>query len=60
MKKEKKGSIHDLMRDGVTNTLQDGTDRQTGKYEKKKRQPRMGYVLRNGNSDIGEGGDRME
>lgn len=37
MKKEKKGSIHDLMRDGVTNTLQDGTDRQTGKYEKKKK-----------------------
>ena len=37
MKKEKKGSIHDLMRDGVTNTLQEGTDRQTGKYEKKKK-----------------------
>lgn len=59
MQKEQKASVPDLMRGRFTSTQQEGEDRQTCKYEKKKKD-NLGYVLRNGNSDFGKGGEDVE
>lgn len=59
MQKEQKASMPDLMRGRFTSRKG-----KIGKFvsmkRKKKKKDNLGYVLRNGNSDFGKGGEDVE